>query len=952
MPLKAKLELKKSYDPKDIEPFWTEKWLDEKIFKVQIHKNVESFSISLPPPNVTGELHMGHALGGTIQDLLIRYHRMLGKDVHWQIGTDHAGIGTQIVVEKDLRATEKISRYDLGREKFIERIKIWKEDYGGKIIEQMKKLGFSPDYDRCRYTMDEHYALAVKKAFIKYFNEGLIYRGKRIVNWCPKCLTSLSDLEIEKQAIKKKLYEIKYPISESLNIKSHEDLIVATTRPETMFGDSAVAINPKDTRYHEIIEIINSGETVSVCIPISGRKIPVILDEQVKTDFGTGALKVTPAHDANDFEIGDRHGLPRILMMDEEARLLANDDIPESLRGLDRYEARKQVLEMLETEGSLIKVSEYEQEKDLHDRCGTEIEPYLSDQWYLKMSDLAKRALKTVKEDKRTKFIPERYTEPFSAWLENIQDWCISRQIWWGHRIPVFYYQDGDQLAYTAAESEEEARKLISERLPIENLKIWQDEDVLDTWFSSALWPFETMKGDDEESKEVLKAFYPTNVLATAREIINLWVSRMIFSSEYFEGVQPFSDVLIHPVVQTPDGKRMSKSKGNAINPLDLVELYGADASRMWYASVGVLANQDVRFPGKQDKQSKAWSSDTIEQYRKFANKLFNASKFLMMQLDEDSSFKPVSLNEILESQSLTMADKWILSKFNRLLSELKNDYSNYDLGAVQKKIYEFIWFEFCDWYIEISKLQLSSNEKEVQENTRSILFYVLESSLRTLQPIMPYITEEIWQVLRTNYDFSEIEKDILNSNLEERYKKHICFAKYPEANEAALTFQGSQMDTVISLIQNLRNSRQSLSISWSDEFEIFVSDDHSTDSNKMSPELEAIKMGENYILKIAKISKINYQMPSNTKGHNLSLLSGLRVFIPLEGLVDIEKLKDALEKKISKVEKDLAVLESMLKSKNFMDNASEEKIQETKTKQQEFSALKEAYLSEILNID
>jgi valyl-tRNA synthetase len=943
MSTQSKIELKKSYDHKEVEPKWTEEWLREKIFKVQIHENTEKFSISLPPPNVTGELHMGHALGGTIQDLLIRYHRMLGKDVHWQIGTDHAGIGTQIVVEKQLKATEKINRYDLGREKFIERTQAWKEEYGGKILEQMKQLGFSPDYERSRYTMDEHYADAVKRAFIKYFNEGLIYKGKRIVNWCPKCLTSLSDLEIDKEAGKKKLYEIKYILSGTNNY-----LVVATTRPETMFGDSAVAINPKDDRYKEIIDRINSGESVYLRIAISNREIPVILDEHVKTDFGTGALKVTPAHDPNDFEIGNRHSLPRILMMDEQARLLANDDIPESLRGLDRYEARKQVLEMLEAEDLLVKVSEYDQEKDLHDRCGTEIEPYLSDQWYLRMTELAKLALKTVSGDKRTKFIPERYSEPFSAWLENIQDWCISRQIWWGHRIPVYYYRDGEEIKYLAAESEEEARKKIGAGF---NGNLDQDEDVLDTWFSSALWPFETLKGSSPEDEKIFKAFYPTSVLATAREIINLWVSRMIFSSEYFEGMQPFSDVLIHPVVQTPDGKRMSKSKGNAINPLDLVELYGADASRMWYASVGVLGHQDVRFPGQQDKKTRAWSSETIEQYRKFANKLYNAAKFVMMQLDEDSGFKPSSVSEILESESLTMADKWTLSKFNRLLSELKNDYHNYDLGAVQKKIYEFIWFDFCDWYIEMSKLQLSLNEKQIQQNTRSILFYVLESSLRAVQPIMPYITEEIWQVLRTNYDFSEIEKDTLNSHLEERYKKHISFAKYPESHEAALAFQSSEMDTVISLIQNLRNSRQSLSISWSDEFEIFIADDEGVDSREMSPKLQAIKNGENYIFKIAKLSKINYQKPSNTKGHNLSLVSGLRVFIPLEGLVDIEKLKAALEKKISKVEKDLAVLESMLQSQNFMDNASPEKIQESKNNCKKFLALKEAYLSEISSI-
>jgi valyl-tRNA synthetase len=947
---------KKAYNHLEVEPKWTKFWLENKLYDTKVNPSNKSFSIALPPPNVTGELHMGHALGGTIQDILIRYNRMQGKDVLWQIGTDHAGIGTQLVVEKDLKNKEKKSKEDLGRDAFIERTKAWKEEYGNKIIEQMKTMGFSPDYNRIRYTMDEHYAEKVIDAFIQYFNDGKIYRGNRIVNWCPKCLTSLSDLEIDKEHCNKKLYEIKYHF-----MNSNEYLTVATTRPETMFGDTAVAINPSDNRYKKYIdEVKKKPGSLKLRIPFSGMLIPLILDEHVKTDFGTGALKVTPAHDANDFEIANRHELERRIIMDEKGKMLTCNEVPDKigegiLHGLDRYKARELIVEALEKEKLLVKVSEYEQEKDLHDRCGTEIEPYLSDQWYLDMQELAKSALNTNSEG-RSKFIPERYTNTFKAWLENIQDWCISRQIWWGHRIPVFYYDD-TPLKVSIEELEEIPRRekncfvqnarlirysahknqldFVSEtrlarpelpELTDASMRItrgernavseqkrgdfWQDDDVLDTWFSSALWPFVTMQDDPK----IFEHFYPTSVLATAREIINLWVTRMIFSSEYFEKKEPFEDILIHPVVQTPDGKRMSKSKGNAIDPLDMVRKYGADASRMWYASVGVLGQQDVRFPGRKDK-AEGWLSDTFEQYRKFANKLFNASRFVMMKLESQSKdcFEVKEISD-WNLNKANIADKWILNKFTKVLEDIELAFSNYDLGKVQDSIYSFLWFDFCDWYIELSKVEANS-DRDLQ---KQILYYILENSLRALHPMMPFITEEIWQELKV------IASDAKQSNLQS-----ITFAPYPKADTRRKdsSIASEQMEFVIELIGSVRNTRQSLNIAWSSPLTLVLNTNNDF-------ELKAIKSAEEFIKTITKSEDLQMNTAVN-KPANTVLIKETQLSIPLAGLVDFEKLKSSIQNKISKIETDLKGLESRLKSENFIKNAAADKVEETKASHQ-----------------
>ena len=922
------LPFKASYDFTETEEKWLAIWLEKKIFQVNkdLNNGRKVFSIALPPPNVTGELHMGHALGGTIQDVLIRYHRMRSYDVHWQIGSDHAGIGTQLVVEKKLKNEEKLRKEDLGREAFLERIQAWKEQSGNQILEQMKRLGFSPDYDRTRYTMDAQYQEAVLAAFKKYHAEGYIYKGKRLTNWCPKCLTSLSDLEIEEPAKTKKLYEIKYKLEKPYS--ELQELIVATTRPETMFGDTAVAINPDDGRYLSLInEIKSKPNSVKVLIPFINKAIPVILDEQVKLDFGTGALKVTPAHDFNDNLIGKRHGLAELNIFNDKAELLAIPEVPIEFQGIDRYKARIAVEEALALSEALVKITEYTGTESLHDRCNTEIEPALSDQWYLSMKQLAGMALnrvtnKGLDDSERTDFIPERYEEPFKAWLENIQDWCISRQIWWGHQIPI----EGET-------------------------------DVLDTWFSSALWPFISM-ADDEA---VLKKYYPTTVLATAREIINLWVTRMIFSSEFFREEKAFSKVLIHPVVQTPDGKRMSKSKGNAIDPLLLVRNYGADASRMWYAQVGVFSSQDVRFPGKsfpskEDPKVKDWECEVMEKYKRFANKLYNSAKFTCMNLVEDPSYKSTGKFKVkpiteLNFNEMTFADRWVLFELEHVLSTVSTCFTKYDIGAAQEKVFEFTWTRFCDWYIEFSKIQGNLEIKN------QILFYVLASVVRALQPFMPFVTEEIWQSLIQIVDFSEVEKEYFTE--EYKAKPYVAFTKFPEYQKAVreavfvemeeATFRDVviwSMKLATEIISKIRNTRQSLNISWSDEIKLFI-------SNPSEADISTLIEISPYIKRIAKCSDIfmDEAVPEKPLSSFMIKSEGgekreIFFHIPLQGLVDIDKLKTNLEDKLSKLNKSKQQLETRLAS--MLNKAPEERIQEAKGDLEKLNLEEKIYLEEL----
>jgi len=884
-------ELSKTYNPKEVEEKWLKVWHDEKLFKSKTDPGKENFSIALPPPNVTGSLHMGHAFGDTIQDVLIRYHKMNGKNVLWQGGTDHAGIATQVLVERDISKNEKKRKEDLGREEFLKRVWIWKEKHGNQIINQMQKLGCMLDYDRLVFTMDENYTKAVRKVFVELFKKGLIYRGKRIVNWCPKCLTSISDLEVETEQIKGKLFHVLYPFD--IKDISKGGLTVATTRPETMFGDIAVAVNPNDGRYKKLI-----GS--KVFLPFINKQIPIIGDEVIELDFGTGCLKVTPAHDSVDYEIYERHKelgkYPEIMSPNGKIIDKENIGIPVDIQNLDRFKARELTIQKLEELGLLKQVIEYDQACSKHDRCGTVIEPYLSEQWYVKMKPLAGPAIKAVSEgpDPRIRFTPERYKDHYLNWLENIRDWCISRQLWWGHQIPVWYCEGNHATA------SEETPKECSE---CKSKNLTQDPDVLDTWFSSALWPFVTLGWP--EKANYLKAFYPTSVLATAREIINLWVSRMVFMGLEFAGDVPFKEVLIHPVIQTPDGKRMSKSKGNAIDPLDMIEKYGADANRFWYFSLGVTGNQDVRFPGRKDKDGK-WESDILEQYKRFANKLWNASRFIMQNLEPEkryeTNFKSLDLNK------LTLADKWILHEYGNQINSCPKWFSAYDFSEISKSFYKFIWDEFCDWYLEIAKRQLA--EPKLKEQTQKILFYIIEGIIRALHPIMPFITEEIWQSLP----------------LHNREQKHISLTSYPKADLSFSNLEAKSFSHVIDTTRTIRNLRQTVGIPWVNEIDVKL-------FTKNTQEKSILQRSVEYIEFLTKSKVSIFEDFKPIKPSTGALVFDTRILIPISGLVDLDNMLSSLNKKKNLFEKEMENQKLKLNNANFINNAAQDKIDEVKTR-------------------
>lgn len=876
----------KAYNPKEVEEKWLKIWLDKKLFKSE-SKEVESFSIVLPPPNVTGSLHMGHAFGDTIQDVLIRYHRMSGKSVLWQGGTDHAGIATQVLVEKEISKKEKKRKEDLGREEFLKCVWAWKEKHGNEIIEQMKKLGCSLDYDRLVFTMDENYTKAIRKVFVELYKKGLIYRGKRIVNWCPKCLTSLSDLEVETDNVKGKLYNILYPFD--INDIARGGITVATTRPETMFGDVAVCVNPNDGRYKKLVG-------ARVTLPLINKHVPIISDEVIKMDFGTGAVKTTPAHDANDYDIFQRNGTikecPVIMNLNGKIQDKDNIGIPLDIQNLDRFKARELTVQKLEELGLMKEISEYDQTQEKHDRCGVVIEPYLSEQWYVKMQPLAKKAIDVV-EAGEIRFIPQRYTDHYLNWMRNIKDWCISRQLWWGHQIPVWYKKDSNEI-------------YVGEEPPKDLSNYTQDPDVLDTWFSSALWPFATLGWPTPENQKFLKTFFPTSALATAREIINLWVSRMIFMSLEFTGQIPFKEVLIHPVIQTPDGKRMSKSKGNAIDPVEMIEKYGADANRFWYFSIGITGNQDVRFPGRKDKDG-SWQSDVLEQNKRFANKIWNASRFVLQNLEQDKEYE-VDLNKI-DKKKLTIADLWILHKYTELIFNIKGCFYEYRFSDISEHIYKFTWDYFCDWYIEIAKRQL--NEPLLKEQTQQILFYILEGLTRALHPIMPFLTEELWQTLPRKRSGDN----------------YICFAPYPLAYVELLNKEvDKNFSHVIEVTRAVRNLRQVLGIPWTKEIDTKL-------FTRNNSEKKALVNSATYIETLTK-SKIsileNFQPVKPSTG---ALIVDTRILIPLSGLVDLDNMLNNLNKKRSQCEKEVEVQKTKLNNTSFINNAPKDKIDEVKNR-------------------
>ncbi len=870
------------YSPKEIEAKWTEYWFENYLFYLDLDPEKPRFSIALPPPNITGSLHMGHALNGTLQDVLIRLKRMQGYNVLWQPGTDHAGISTQMVVERQLRkehdermktASEKkpFSRHEIGREKFIEHVWKWRNQYGDAIMNQYKRLGVSFNWDRLAFTMDDSYIKAIYHAFVILYADGLIYRGHRVTNWCPRCLTSLSDLEVEHEDTKGHLYHIKYPV-----VDGSDMLVIATTRPETMFGDVAVAVHPEDERYKHLI-----GKMVH--LPLTGRDLQVIADEYVDRDFGTGALKITPAHDANDWEVGQRHLLQSPVVIDPHAKMSDNEFVPVQFQKLDRFKAREAVVKELTEYGFLVEIKDYVHGVGHCERCGTVIEPYLSEQWYLRMKELAQPAITAVEEE-RVQFIPPRYAAPYLDRLRNIKDWNISRQLWWGHRIPVWTCSEGHEGAYE--EEPEQCAKCGSTTLS-------QEEDVLDTWFSSALWPFATL-GWPDKTKE-LQYFYPTTVLSTAREIINLWVARMIFMSLKLLGTIPFKHVLIHPVIQTHDGKRMSKSKGNAIDPIDMIDKYGADANRFWFASMGVKGDQDVRF-----------REEKLEEYKRFVNKLWNAGRFVISQLQEYKPRAPV------ESE-LSLADRWVLYRYNDLLDRVHAGFNAYDFDDVARDLYEFIWDYFCDWYLEIAKIQLAQEEQRGEKNgqTRTVLYTVFEGLMRALHPIMPFITEELWSRLPHSIAFKELDS--------------IMFAPYPNGDPRYKDEQAdAQMSHIVRVIRAVRNIRQTFEVPARTEAEVFIAVDD-------EDERKLVESCADYIKRLANASPVTIsgggEKPSGKAA--FELISHSTVHVPLEKLIDVGKTREKLMQRLTAKEKEHARARELLENDSFRSKAPIEKVEQ-----------------------
>lgn len=957
-----------SYEPSQIEHKWIENWQKNNSFKIQ-NPLQASFAIALPPPNVTGELHMGHALNDTLQDILIRYNRMQNKNAHWQIGCDHAGIGTQIVVEKQL-AKEGKTKHDLGRPEFEKRVWEWTNKHRGKIEDQMKLLGCSPDWDFSAFTLNPNYVQAVRKAFFEFFKEGLIYKGKRLINWCPNCLTSLSDLEVIHEERDSKLYKIKYILAEPIN--ELKELIVCTSRPETLFGDVAIAINPQDKRYKPLTQLIQQGQNIMICLPLTNKQIPIILSKQVEIGFGTGALKITPAHDFNDQLIAKEckeFNLESINIFNEKAQILPLEIIPRVLHQLDRFEARKKTLEMLSENSLLLEEEKYKQSSALHDRCGTIIEPYLSEQWFLRMESLAKTAIEAL-ETEQIRFYPARYGKTYLDWLNNIQDWCISRQLWWGHNIPV-YSKNIKLEELTSEEAENKHVELMNElkeiikslnysleiksdrRRPslivgkkgqneyifertekgaqivllqsdaafeeqLQELNYIPESDVLDTWFSSALWPFAAQNWP--EINNIYKPAW-TNILITAREIINLWVSRMIFCSLKLTDKLPFTDILIHPVIQTPDGKRMSKSKGNAIDPIELINKYGADASRLWYCSVGIFANQDIRFPGRKEKDGN-WTSPEIDNKKRFINKLWNATKFVIHNSDEQTKYlwenskNSLEIINALKEKPQQAAHIWILKCWNEALSKAVEHLENYRFAEYAKTLENFIWNDFCDWYLEIIKLF---------NGEAKIAFYILEQALRALNPIMPFATEELWATLT-------------------KEQTGLTKQKYPKAEtnlSTICTDAEAQINSAKQLVQGVRSIRQK------------------TLGLPPSYSLNCLFEGQNDLdiwYKLGRSQK-KPELVQNQQAQVIkkTFVNGFKLIVEVPAEVDLKSRQNVLEKDLNKKLAEVESLKARNNNAGFLQKASEEAKEELKQNienaQNEISEIQEA-LSQIEQLD
>ena len=859
MPAMSIEDLPTVYNAKETEESIYKFWEENEFFKADAHSGKEPYSIVIPPPNVTGVLHMGHALDETLQDILIRYHRMSGYETLWVPGTDHAGIATQNVVEKQLRE-QGISRYDLGRDKFLEKTWEWANAHKSRILDQCKRLGASFDRTRERFTFDEGCSDAVKEVFVRLYEKGLIYKGKYIVNWCPRCRSAISDVETEYATEQGHLWEISYPLKNESGA-----IIVATTRPETIFGDVAIAVHPDDRKYSELV-----GKTV--VIPLSGREIPIIADEYVDRNFGTGAVKITPAHDPNDYEVGKRHGLAPIWVIDEEAKMIACGEVPPKYHGLDRYEARKTIIGDLSYQNFLLRTKDHEHNVGKCQRCGTTIEPLLSEQWFVKMKPLAQEAIKAVK-DGRIKFIPERWEKNYLGWMENIRDWCISRQLWWGHQIPAYHNKKSGAM-------------IVAKENP--DPELWEQEtDVLDTWFSSGLWPFSTMGWPNIDSED-FKKFYPTTTLVTGFDIIFFWVARMITMGLEFTGKAPFSTVYIHGLIRDEKGQKMSKSKGNTIDPVVIIDKYGCDALRFTMTSLCTYGGQDIKI-----------SDERFEYGRNFANKIWNASRFVLMNLEG------VDDNDI-DFNALTIADKWILDKLNSVAKEVNEDIKNYRIGETAHVLYDFFWNSYCDWYVEIAKIQLQNPELKL--NTQRVLRYVLDMALRLLHPVMPHITEKVWQLIPKSTEI-----------------KAIMLAPYPVYDEKlSYPKEAKEMELVFETISSLRNVRQSFNIPLSLNFDIEI---HAPEDEK-----SVFKEIESYVKRMAKVENITYaDGEASTKKSASAVVSTSKIVIPLENLIDFEQEIARQNKKLDKLTNERKSLEGRINNPKFISNAPEDLIKQTK---------------------
>ena len=849
-------ELDKQYSPQNVEDRTYKFWCDHKYFHAEVNPDKKPYTIVIPPPNITGQLHMGHALDETLQDILIRWRRMEGYETLWLPGTDHASIATEAKIVEAMRK-EGITKEEIGREKFLERAWEWKAQYGGRIVEQLKKLGSSCDWDRERFTLDEGCSKAVREVFCKLYDKGLIYRGERIINWCPHCLTSISDAEVEYEDQAGHFWHLRYPFKDGSGY-----LELATTRPETLLGDTAVAVNPNDERYKDMV-----GKTL--ILPIVHREIPVIADDYVDIEFGTGVVKITPAHDPNDFEVGLRHNLEVINVLTPDAKIV--DDYPK-YAGMDRYEARKAIVEDLEAEGALVEIEDYSHNVGTCYRCGTTVEPRVSKQWFVKMEPLAKPAVEVVRNGE-VKFVPERFDKTYFHWMENIKDWCISRQLWWGHRIPAYYCDDCGEVMVSAQE--------VHTCSKCGSIHVHQDPDTLDTWFSSALWPFSTL-GYPDDTKE-LEYFYPTDTLVTGYDIIFFWVARMIFSGVEHMGQVPFHTVLIHGLVRDAQGRKMSKSLGNGIDPLLVIDQYGADALRFTLAT-GNAPGNDMRF-----------SDEKVKASRNFANKLWNAARFVLMYLGNDYSYPGLP-------KDLAIEDKWILSKVNTLAKEVTDNLERFELGIAVAKLYDFIWDVFCDWYIEIAKIRLQSGEGA--DTAKAVLVYVLTDILKLLHPFMPFITEEIYQAIPHDTE-------------------SIMISKWPEY-DPTLSFadEEAQMEKIMDAIRAIRNRRAEMNIPPSKKSKVYVETAFS----------DVFAVGSEFIKRLAYASDVEIADAFGDLGNTVTIVTNdAKIYIPLGDLVDFEAEAKRLQKELAAAEEKLAFINKKLDNPGFVNKAPEKVVQQNR---------------------